>query len=140
MGSTKIMKFTIIYTIICLALAESRTAPAVYRPPYGGTFFYFPEVVQSNAPQRFRSARYKGYLQRTWFDRRDQSFHSGYTHIWSISTTDAPDFEVAVNPRDWPDGNRVNTVGYNLMIKHAQVITRLPAVFRNWLKTVALNG
>ena len=40
------------------------------KPPYDGTIFYFPDVINSNDPTTFQELIYVGQDHREMFDRR----------------------------------------------------------------------
>ena len=66
-----------------------------------------------------------------------QSFELAWYYV---TTTDGTFFEILVNPDDWSDAGTLNSEGYNEMMRHAQALSRIPYVFRKWLKWLILNG
>jgi len=107
-------------------------------PLYYGTVHSFANTITDYTPSKFDSLTYNGYYEQTYWDARTQYYgwNTAPNYVFDVRGTDGITFQIAVNPRDFPDMNEAQQVAQ----KHAIPIFRTPSIFRTWIKTFQING
>lgn len=104
------------------------------KPPYGGSAFITPRMIESSDPTSLRSVTYAGRADRTVFDRRVGSFETVNVFLFEAELADRV-VDIEVNPEFGSrDAARIEVDRY------AAPLGRLPAVLLSKLRDFEIHG
>lgn len=103
-------------------------------PPFSGTIFIDPDIINSTDPTTFQSVSYIGQDSRMMFDRRVNAFITLNAYLFNASFDDGLSIEIQVNPEF---GNPESSLAE--VQKYAPVIGQLPTALRADVETVWIH-
>jgi len=104
------------------------------KPPYDGTIFYFPDVINSNDPTTFQELIYVGRDHREMFDRRKGGrWITKKVFLFNAIYEDRT-IEIQVNPEFKNQDN-----AFKEALTYSKVIGRLPNFLLTNVKTVWIH-
>lgn len=115
--------------------AATTTTPATTAtPPYSGTIFISPDIINDSDPTAFSSNAYTGTGSRTMFDRRTNSFITVNAYLFNASYDNGSIIEIQVNPEFGSVAAAQIEADF-----YAPVIGKLPTALRSGVQTVWIH-
>ena len=124
------MKYFLIFYFIVFYLSTNADS----KPPYDGTIFYFPDVINSNDPTTFQELIYIGQDFRKIFDRRKGGRWLTKEVFLFNAIYEERIIEIQVNPEFKNSDNAFQEAHF-----YAKAIGRLPNFLLTNVKTVWIN-
>ena len=115
--------------ILTITFCSSYAAAA---PPFSGTIFLSPDIINSADVSAFKSLVATGQGSRLMFDRREDQFVTINALLFQVDYDDGLSLEVQVNPEFGSDAS--STAEF-----YARVIGQLPLILRTDVNTVWIH-
>lgn len=103
-------------------------------PPFHGTIFIDPNIINSSDPSTFNSVTYAGRDNRTMFDRRVNNWINVNAYLFNTNYKDGLNIEIQVNPEFSNSDNAMIEAQ-----KYGWLIGQLPKVLRLDVETVWIH-
>jgi hypothetical protein len=103
-------------------------------PPFAGTIFITPDIIQDTDPTSFVSLNYVGQSDRKMLDRRSDKFITYNAHLYIASFDDGVALEIQVNP-EFPIDEATNEAE-----KYSIVVGQIPYTLRKALTDVSIHA
>ena len=103
-------------------------------PPFSGTIFIAPHLINDDDPTSYVSITYSGKSERKMLDRRVDKFITLNAHLFVATFDDGVELEIQVNPEF--DADRANVEAE----KYSKVIGQMPYTLRGKLVDVAIHN
>jgi len=103
-------------------------------PPFAGTIFITPDIIQDTDPTSFVSLNYVGQSDRKMLDRRSDKFITYNAHLYIASFDDGVEMEIQVNPEFNID------LATNEAEKYSIVVGQMPYTLRKALTDVSIHA
>ncbi len=104
-------------------------------PPFRGTIFNFPDLMQASDPTAFTGLRFVGVGERSMFDRRLDRFQKFPVFLFEVNFQDRQPIEVAVN-REF----ETESVARQHAEFYARAFGRLPLLLRSQIEALHIQA
>ena len=126
-------------TMLCLLSACGGDSPSGKNigggnpPPFAGTIFIAPDLIQYTDPTSFVGLTYIGQAERTMLDRRSDKFKKYNAYLFIAAFDDGVELEIQVNPEFTLDAAQGHAE------KYSRVVGQMPFTLRKGLEDVSIH-
>lgn len=126
--------FAILPLLALSCLDNNVTPDNGFTPPFTGTIFLDPDIINDTDPSTFSSISPNGQDTRTMYDRRSNDFITLKPYLFNAVFNDSLKTEIQVNPEFGSVQNALEEA-----TKYAQFIGKIPTALRKKVETVWIH-